>query len=679
MLASANASNEHVRLDLDRREGPAVLSDDDELPTSPTPLFAPDPNARVTFPTDSKQERERYEKKRKTLLLSAGVSAVGTAAVIATLATAIKSSTSETVSTSASDSETSSATASVSQATPSPTLLPPESADDNSGVVEEEATPSPSTSTAPSVAGGGSGSAAAAEAIAAGASSAASANASNGTITSSSPLAPGTCGLDRAMDPHLLYVTCPFAGNANAGFAMDKPCLAGETCVYACEPPYVCTENGFSDTDCVPYLGRCDPYSASTYSGGLWCNADGSVARAFPNKPLCAPGLNISFVTSAVSGIISSCQTVYPGNEAPMIGLELRRGETKQLTSFLQWYWHGTHSHFYVGLARQHAGRDTVCQWNYDLLSLNSGGVDAMPYVVGGGALAGRACSECGQHNLDFGENFDFRKAYSALPTYGVRVRNCNDVTCGDIQCDATYRFDAAAGVLESYWAVYNTIYGDDTVGCVADVVRGDSWTGAACDTDKFTRFEFYPIDITTGKQAADCATCSAPSMFDASRCKKLRASAPARFGTGANSALFVCTPTGGALALESKLVTLAASTTSKAEGGNETRTVTSSSVMAVQVVAVFALCAVGTLLVVFTVRLARQRIVGLLERDNEDGIQTPKDAYPDPFASEPQRSAGKLMHRDADLMDELRAATPIRRTSAMASASARGFAPLDE
>jgi hypothetical protein len=481
------------------------------------------------------------------------------------------------------------------------------------------------------------------------------------------------------MDPHLLYVTCPFAGNANAGFAMDKPCLAGETCVYACEPPYVCTENGFSDTDCVPYLGRCDPYSASTYSGGLRCQADGSVTRAFLSKPLCTPGLNTSFVTSAVSGIISSCQTVYPGNEAPMIGLEVRRRETKQLTSFPQWYWHGTHSHFYVGLARQHAGRDAVCQWNYDPLSLNSGGVDAMPYVLGGGALAGHACSECGQHNLDFGDNFDFSKAYSAPPTFGVRVRNCNDITCGDIQCDATYRFDAATSVLEGYWAVYNTVYGNNTVGCVADAVRGDSWTGTARDTDKFTRFEFYPIDIATGKQAANCTTCSAPSMFDASQCKKLRAAAPARFGTGTNPALFVCTPTGGALALESKLVSLAASTTSKDEGSNDLGTVTSSSIVAVQVVAVFALCAVATLLVVFVVRLARQRLVRTLECDTEDGIQTPKDAYPDPFASESHQLDGKLAHRNDDLMDELRAATPIRRTSAMASASAGDFASLDE
>lgn len=669
------ATDEHVRLDLDRSE---VLSDD-ELPTSPTPLFAPDPSARAGSLKNPKQEREQLEKKRKTLLLSAGVSALGTAAVIATLATAIKSSTSETASTSASSSE--SAITGASQATANPTLLPPESVDaDNATGEVAPASPSTSAPIASPISADGSGSSAALNEVAIDTPTLSNTSTANNTSTPLSLLAPGTCGLDRAMDPHLLYVTCPFAGNANAGFAMDKPCLAGETCVYACEPPYVCTENGFSDTDCVPYLGRCDPYSASTYSSGLRCQADGSVTRAFPSKPLCAPGLNTSFVTSAVPGIISSCQTVYPGNEAPMIGLEVRRRETKQLTSFPQWYWHGTHSHFYVGLAWQHAGRDAVCQWNYDPLSLNSGGVDAMPYVLGGGALAGHACSECGQHNLDFGDNFDFSKSYSALPTFGVRVRNCNDITCGDIQCDATYRFDAATGKLEGYWAVYNTVYGNDTVGCVADAVRGDSWTGTARDTDKFTRFEFYPIDIATGKQAANCTTCSAPSMFDASRCKKLRAAAPARFGTGANPALFVCTPTGGALALESRLVSLAASsTTSKAEGSNDVKTVTSSSIVAVQVVAVFALCAVATLLVVFVVRLARQRLVRAHECDAEDGIQTPKDAYPDPFASESQQFAAKLSHRNDDLMDELRATTPVRRTSAMASASAGDFTSLDE
>lgn len=680
--SNTSTSTGHVELDVsaaDRPDPTTVLSDD-EQPTSSTPLVAPDPAAQTSFSDTYKDERERYERKRKTLIMSAGISAIGTAAVIATLATAIKSTTTESASTTTSDAASNAA----NSTTASPTLQPSTFSEDTSEVDTTESTvtqppttktPSPTRGSIASLSGSGSSSL---ESVGAANTNTSSSAAGNGA-TAVMPAVPGTCALDTSMDSHLMHVKCPFAGNTNGGFAMDKPCIAGETCVYACEPPYVCTENGFSDTDCVPYLGRCDPYSASTYSGGLRCNADGSVSRAFPDKPLCALGLNTSVITSSVQGVISACQTVYPGNEAPMIGIELRRGNTKQLTSFPQWYWHGTHSHFYVSIAYAKAGRDTVCQWNYDPLSLNSGGVDAMPYVVGGGALSGHACSECGQHNLAFGDNFDFRKAYSGQPTYGVRVRNCNDITCGEIQCDATYRLNNVTGELESYWAVYNTIYGNDTVGCVADAVRGNSWSGLARDTDKFTQFEFYPIDLSTGMQMANCSTCSASSMFDASRCLKLRDITPARFGTGVNPAVFVCTPTGGALGLASKLVTLAAST-SNAKDTSETTTVTttSSSIVAVQVVAIFALCAVATLMVVAFVRLMRQHVVGAALRDNDSCIETPKDELPDPLAPEHCREQDQRDDND-DVMEQLRAATPIRRKSAMPSASGGHFASLDE
>jgi hypothetical protein len=259
----------------------------------------------------------------------------------------------------------------------------------------------------------------------------------NGSFEVPPPGPPGSCRLDTKMDKNLLYLTCPYVSNANGGFAMDKSCLSGERCVYACEPPYVCTENGFSDTDCVPY---CDPYSASTYNGGLQCQ-DGVIKKQFPDKPLCAMGLNTSFIKNYVPDVISSCQTVYPGNEAPMIGIEVELGQSKQLTSFPQWYWHSTHAHFYVSVQKKK--RHEACQWNYDALSLNSGGVDWMPYVVGGGSLAGHTCSECGQHNLDFGENFDFEKVYSInKPTSRInasKYRGCPSdcIDCSMCRCDA--------------------------------------------------------------------------------------------------------------------------------------------------------------------------------------------------------------------------------------------------
>ena len=73
-------------------------------------------------------------------------------------------------------------------------------------------------------------------------------------------------------DPNLLFITCPRVNNDNAGFAMDTKCRSGEKCVYACEPPYVSTRNGFSNEDCVPYLGRCGVYDPKTYHGGVICD-----------------------------------------------------------------------------------------------------------------------------------------------------------------------------------------------------------------------------------------------------------------------------------------------------------------------------------------------------------------------------------------------------------------------
>ena len=569
-----------------------------------TPTAEDTPSLEASAAPKSPVWKSLVGDKRRLLLLTIAVCFVAMIAMVAALSASLSSDGES----SASSSENSYPTDAVSAAESDQQVLAPVQVDEGGS-----ASASAANAAVNALADSMSGSSSAASAALVGATAA---------LADAAAAPAGSCRLDPAMDPNLLYLECPFVANANAGFAIDKPCLSGETCVYACEPPYVCTENGFSDLDCVPYLGRCDPYSPATYKSGLRCTA-GAVAKPFPDKPLCAMGLNTSYIKSYVAGVVASCQTVYPGNEAPMIGIEVREGQAQQLTSFPQWYWHGTHAHFYVSVPNK--TRAAACQWNYDPLSLNSGGVDAMPYVLGGGALLGNPCSECGQHDLDFGENFDFAKAYSSLPGFGVRVRNCNDVSCGDILCDATYTYDAASHQVARYWAVYNTVYGETTVGCVADAVRGNAWSGLARDTDKFTQFEFYPIDAASGQQSASCTNCSRPSGFDPSRCRLLRARKKAVFGTGVSPALYVCTPTGGAVSLEYKLSFVA--TASGDHGGDDAAT-TAPNVVAVQVLALFALCAVVTVLGVATFRFARHRQqLGGRTRDTERRRRSCADA----------------------------------------------------
>ncbi|KAF0714609.1 Aste57867_3784 [Aphanomyces stellatus] len=362
------------------------------------------------------------------------------------------------------------------------------------------------------------------------------------------------CALDTTMDPRLLYLACPAAANANAGFAMDAACASGSRCTYACEPPYVPTSNGWSNADCVPYSALCPPYSPATARGGLRC-LNGQLTRDDPAQPLCVPGLNTSYVINYVPATLSTCQTVTPGNGAPMIGLEVGQGQAGQLTSLPQWYWRGVRASFYTNLPG--VRRLAACQKNADPLSLNAKGVDTMPYVLGGGGLPSSGCDACGQHTLAFNDAFDVQKAYSKFPGYGIRVRNCNDATCGAVQCDATYTYDAASNTVAAVWVKYNTIFSPTSVGCVVDVVTGYGWSPSD-GTSKFTLFEYYPTTVA-GQQTPDCAGCSTPSTVDITSCRKIRQPTPASFGTGVSPAQYVCTPTGSAIAGAASLVVLAA------------------------------------------------------------------------------------------------------------------------
>ncbi|RHX99273.1 hypothetical protein DYB36_002788 [Aphanomyces astaci] len=326
------------------------------------------------------------------------------------------------------------------------------------------------------------------------------------------------CTLDKSFDPNLLYIAAPSAGNTNAGFAMEQPCASGDRCVYGCEPPYVASSNGWSNADCIPYISLCPPYSASTSQGGLYCDK-GRLVLDSPNQPLCVPGLNTSFVTNYVPATMSTCQRVTPGNGAPMIGLEVSPGQTKQLAAFPQ--------------------------------------------------------------------------AYAKVPGYGVRVRNCNDVACGPVQCDASYVYNAATDTLDAYWVKYNAVFGSTAVGCVV----GNGWS-ARDGMSKYTLYEYYPT-TTGGQQTATCVGCPPASSFDATRCRKLRQPMPARFGSGVSPAQYVCIPVGAAVGLAGTLTVLSA--TSAEDDGHKNGWLTAT----VQI-EIFVACVLAAVVVVAATRAHR-------------------------------------------------------------------------
>ncbi|ETW09285.1 hypothetical protein H310_01678 [Aphanomyces invadans] len=401
------------------------------------------------------------------------------------------------------------------------------------------------------------------------------------------------CSLDKAIDPNLVYIAAPSVGNTNAGFAMEQQCASGDRCTYGCEPPFVASSNGWNNADCIPYLSLCPPYSASTARGGLYCDK-GRLILDSPSQPLCVPGLNTSFVTNNVPAIMSTCQRVTPGNGAPMIGLEAGPGQTKQLAVFPQWYWRGVSAQHVVHLPGTR--RIAACQRNADPLSMNAQGIDAMPFFLGGGSLPGSACAACAQHSLAFNEHFDFRKAYSKVPGYGVRVRNCNDVTCGPVQCDATYVYNAASDTLDAYWVKYNTVFGPTAAGCIADVVVGQGWTSRD-GTSKYTLYEYYPTSAS-GQQAASCSGCSPAPTFDATRCSKIRQPLAAKFGSGVSPAQYVCTPVGAAVGMAGTLTVLSATSTNDAsKTGWLTATVQ---------IEIFVACVLAVIVVVAVMRARR-------------------------------------------------------------------------
>ncbi|KDO32977.1 hypothetical protein SPRG_02668 [Saprolegnia parasitica CBS 223.65] len=363
------------------------------------------------------------------------------------------------------------------------------------------------------------------------------------------PASTAYCRLDTGLDARLHYVNCPAASNANAGFAMDEACGSGMRCPYACALPFLPSSNGWSSSDCLPFTSLCPPSSPATARGGLFC-ANGTVVVDAPSQPLCVSGLNTSFVKSYVPQSIATCKVIAPGNGAPMVGVDTAPGHVSQLASHPQWFWRGEPAKYYTLLPG--VASSVGCQRNYDRFSLNAAGIDAMPYTLGGGSLPGSPCAECAQHTLSFGEHFDSTKPYSAFPGYGVRVRNCNDAGCGDVQCDATYALNAATGLLEAYWVKYNAVFGPTSVGCIATTVVGYGW--APTDgTAKYTLYEYYPVTIT-GQQDVACTNCSLPSTFVPSACRGLRANTPPRFGTGYNPAVYICTPVGAAIALQNTI-----------------------------------------------------------------------------------------------------------------------------
>ncbi|OQR88057.1 hypothetical protein ACHHYP_07663 [Achlya hypogyna] len=363
------------------------------------------------------------------------------------------------------------------------------------------------------------------------------------------------CRLDTSLDPHLQYVFVPAASNANAGFAMDRPCASGMRCPYACQAPYLPTTNGWSPQDCLPFTALCPPRSPVSARGGLSCR-NGVADVDAPGAPLCVLGLNTTFVKSYVDKRLAMCQVMSTGDgSSPLVGLDLGAGQVAPLASHPQWFWRGQPAKYYAGLPGVPSG--TACQRNYDKLSLNAAGTDALPYVVGAGSIPGSPCAECAQHTLAFNDNFDVAKSYAGFPGYGVRVRNCNDAGCGSVQCDATYVFDVTTGTFAAYWVKYNAVLSSNSAGCITSTVVGYGW--APTDgTSKYTLFEYYPV-TSAGQQDPACTDCSLPSVFNPASCGKIKHSAPPRFGTGASAAVYVCTPVGAAIAQQPSLALLSA------------------------------------------------------------------------------------------------------------------------
>ncbi|RHY28626.1 hypothetical protein DYB32_005822 [Aphanomyces invadans] len=138
-----------------------------------------------------------------------------------------------------------------------------------------------------------------------------------------------------------------------------------------------------------------------------------------------------------------------------------------------------------------------------------------------------------------------FPQAYSKVPGYGVRVRNCNDVTCGPVQCDATYVYNAASDTLDAYWVKYNTVV-------------GQGWTSRD-GTSKYTLYEF---------------------------------------GSGVSPAQYVCTPVGAAVGMAGTLTVLSATSTNDAsKTGWLTATVQ---------IEIFVACVLAVIVVVAVMRARR-------------------------------------------------------------------------
>ncbi|KAI9297234.1 hypothetical protein K502DRAFT_357441 [Neoconidiobolus thromboides FSU 785] len=158
---------------------------------------------------------------------------------------------------------------------------------------------------------------------------------------------------------------------ANGGWAMspDQTCTPGKWCPYSCKPGMVMNQWD-------PSVGCTDGAKCATMNGGLFCNGKGQLEKPFPNRPLCSQGAGTVKLVNKLSGSVSACQTVFPGNEAMLISTVVGSGGQSTIAVPPSTYWQKTSAHYYLNLPG--SGQDE-CRWGDSSKPVGNWA----PYVMG--------------------------------------------------------------------------------------------------------------------------------------------------------------------------------------------------------------------------------------------------------------------------------------------------------
>ena len=218
---------------------------------------------------------------------------------------------------------------------------------------------------------------------------------------------------------------------ANAGWAMspDQPCLPGHYCPYACAPGLLMAQWNPAATAYTYPLSM---------DGGLYCNADGSISKPFPNKPYCYSGKGTFSARNAMGENVAFCQTVLPGNEAMLIATNVDAGAVTGLAVPGTEYWAGTAAHYYINPAGVSTSQG--CVW----------GDNSKPWGNWAPYVAGANMDGSGNTFVKVGWNpiyTDDPKWNTIKPTWAVSIEctggNCNGIPC---RCDPADGLNTCTG-----------------------------------------------------------------------------------------------------------------------------------------------------------------------------------------------------------------------------------------